>query len=38
MPADLSSAIVSSTDIKSCYDVVREALYQKLSLQETITI
>ena len=38
MPSDLSSAIVSSTDIKSCYDVVREALYQKLSLQETITI
>lgn len=34
----LNSAIVAAEDRKSCYEVIRELLYQKLSLQETITI
>ena len=38
IPAELSSAIVAAKDGKSCFEVVREALYQHLSLQETITI
>lgn len=38
MPAELSSAIVAAADGKSCFEVIREALYQHLSLQETITV
>ena len=35
---ELDSALVAAADNKSCFDVIRQALYQKLSLQETITI
>lgn len=34
----LDSAIVAAADNKSCFDVIRDLLYQKLSLQEQITI
>jgi hypothetical protein len=30
----LDSAIVAAADNKSCFDVIRDLLYQKLSLQE----
>ena len=38
MPEELSSAVVAAQDGKSCFEVIREALYQHLSLQETITL
>lgn len=36
--AALDSALVASSEGKSCYDVIREMFYQQVSLQETISL